>query len=207
MSIYEQKSEPYHHGDLRNTLITAAVKMLKEEGMESLSLRKLARKIGVSHNAPYMHFADKEALLAGITTEGFKLLKAQITAASAAAGDDWLARFHDGCLAYVQFVLASTGHTQVMFRYYDPEKYPDTMQAATETLDLLNELIREGQQLGYVTAGDYRELATLTWSFMHGLAIIQASQKMPPGVPGGRTPEELTRHFLDLHYAGLQPRR
>ena len=75
MSI--SKSASYHHGNLRQALIDAAVGALQTEGIEALSLRKLAKDIGVSHNAPYMHFEDKEALLAAIAEEGFKRLAAR----------------------------------------------------------------------------------------------------------------------------------
>jgi AcrR family transcriptional regulator len=64
----------YHHGDLRGVLIAVATELLAEEGVHTLSLRKIAQKAGVSHNAPYMHFADKEAVLAAIAEEGFRLL-------------------------------------------------------------------------------------------------------------------------------------
>ena len=64
----------YHHGDLKNALIQAGVKILSKEGISGLSLRKVARQAGVSHAAPYAHFADKQALIAAISTEGYKQL-------------------------------------------------------------------------------------------------------------------------------------
>ena len=63
--------DKYHHGNLRNKLIAIATELLSEEGAHSLSLRKISQRAGVSHNAPYMHFADKEAVLAAIAEEGF----------------------------------------------------------------------------------------------------------------------------------------
>ena len=64
----------YHHGDLRTTLLEVARKMLNESGIEEVSLRKLASRVGVSRSAPYHHFKDKNALLCGIAEEGFKQL-------------------------------------------------------------------------------------------------------------------------------------
>ena len=64
----------YHHGDLKNALIHAGIAILAKEGVGGLSLRKVAARAGVSHAAPYAHFADKQALIAAISTEGFRLV-------------------------------------------------------------------------------------------------------------------------------------
>jgi AcrR family transcriptional regulator len=68
----------YHHGNLRNALIAIATELLAEEGVHALSLRKMAQRAGVSHNAPYMHFADREAVLVAIAEEGFRLLSVEV---------------------------------------------------------------------------------------------------------------------------------
>ena len=65
------RKKSYHHGDLKNALIKAGADILSNEGVSALSLRKVARKAGVSHAAPYAHFTDKQALIAAISTEGY----------------------------------------------------------------------------------------------------------------------------------------
>src|SRR5258708_1624307 len=75
-----QKPKSYHHGDLRNALIQAGLELLAEGGAEALDLRKVARRAGVSHAAPYRHFADKQALIVAITEEGFHWLAERIQA-------------------------------------------------------------------------------------------------------------------------------
>src|SRR5256885_7264933 len=70
----------YHHGDLRRTLIDAALRIVEQAGPGALSLRELARHAGVSHAAPYRHFASREALLAALAVEGFRGLRAQMQA-------------------------------------------------------------------------------------------------------------------------------
>src|SRR6516164_3531446 len=72
------KPKPYHHGDLRHALIQAGLEMLSEGGAAALDLRKVARRAGVSHAAPYRHFADKQALVAAINEEGFRRLAERI---------------------------------------------------------------------------------------------------------------------------------
>ena len=78
----------YHHGDLKNALIKAGIEILAQEGVGELSLRKVAQKAGVSHTAPYAHFTDKQALIAAISTEGFRLLHGQVAAATHMYADD-----------------------------------------------------------------------------------------------------------------------
>jgi len=73
-----ENKNTYHHGDLKNALISAGVEILAREGIGALSLRKVAKKAGVSHSAPYAHFKDKQALIAAISIEGFKKLLAEL---------------------------------------------------------------------------------------------------------------------------------
>src|SRR5205809_439421 len=106
----------YHHGDLRRTLIDASLALVEEEGIGALSLREVARKAGVTHNAPYHHFPDRGALLAAIAEEGFGRLAQETAAARAAVPDDPLARLTACGQAYVRFAIASPAHFRVMFR-------------------------------------------------------------------------------------------
>src|ERR1700755_1222582 len=78
---------PYHHGDLRRAIVTAALEMLSETQSVDCSLRELARRAGVSHNAPYKHFAEKTELLAAVSAAGFERLTERITDQIARTGD------------------------------------------------------------------------------------------------------------------------
>jgi AcrR family transcriptional regulator len=205
VSRSEIENTPYHHGDLRNALIAAGVRMLATGGEQTLSLRQLAREAGVSHNAPYMHFADKEALLAAVAEEGFGLLAEQLNAALTAAGSDWPLRLQAGSWAYVQFALDHPAHFNVMFRDYELDQYPSYFKASLEALAILEALVVAGQAEGLVRAGDSRQLATLVWSLLHGLATILAGRKMPPVVMGDITPQALVAQQVQQLYAGLAP--
>src|SRR5512141_807362 len=98
----------YHHGDLENALIKAGVEILAKEGLGGLSLRKVAKRVGVSYAAPYAHFKDRQSLIAAISTEGFKQLYAALDAAASAHADDPKQQLVDAALAYVQFALSNT---------------------------------------------------------------------------------------------------
>ena len=203
MSRSKTKTTAYHHGDLRNTLIETGLKVLTEQGEQALSMRKLAKQAGVSHNAPYMHFADKEALLAAIAEEGFHILTNAVDTAVSTTEGDWYQQLQNGSWAYVNFALEHPSHLQVMFRSFDHEKYPSLIEASTNALTRLQQIIDEGQQLKMVKDGNSRQLATCVWSLLHGMATIMAGGKMPPVVIGEAAPEQLVHQFVDLLCQGL----
>lgn len=205
VSISHDKS--YHHGNLRTVLIEVGIAMLQEEGVEALSLRMLAKRVGVSHNAPYMHFADKEALLAAIAEQGFLLLADHIQSALelTTPDEDWLVRFHRGCRAYVMFMFEHKAHAQVMFHYYDSAKYPDLSRASANTLYVLESWIQQGQAAGYVAPGESRRWTTLTWSLLHGIFVILNTKRTLPPL-GDKPLDTLINDHVSSLYLGLKPR-
>src|ERR1700755_243444 len=94
---------PYHHGHLRDTLLAEAERTLREQGVEQLSLRDLARQAGVSHAAPRRHFADRRAVLTALAGPGFPRLADEVTTAIEAAGPDFRGRLRATGAAYVRF--------------------------------------------------------------------------------------------------------
>src|SRR4026207_1254950 len=105
----------YHHGDLKNALIKAGVEILSKEGIDGLSLRKVAQHAGVSHNAPYFHFPDKQSLIAAISTEGFKQLYDELGIVIAETSDNPKRQLQEGALAYVRFAMANADTFKIMF--------------------------------------------------------------------------------------------
>ena len=101
----------YHHGELRPALLRAAAKILEREGREAISLRDLARRAGVSHAAPYRHFADRQALLAALAEDGFALLAADLQ------GKAW----REQAVAYLRFALANPERFRLMFTLPVPD--------------------------------------------------------------------------------------
>src|SRR5258706_5651107 len=109
MSTSKHKKQTYHHGDLQVALMLTAGQMLEKEGLEALKLREVARRAGVSHSAPYRHFAQREALLAALAAEGFERLGAAQRKAAEAGGLRAMGE------AYVAFALENPQRFRLMF--------------------------------------------------------------------------------------------
>jgi AcrR family transcriptional regulator len=167
----------YHHGDLRNTLIAIATELLAEAGVHGLSLRKMAQKAGVSHNAPYMHFADKEAVLAAIAEAGFRLLAVEVQSATATAGTSTRQQLIAACTAYVKFAIDRANHIQVMFHPFDLAEYPSLLVASQTSLNLLFAIVKSGQDRGELKPGDPHSMTKAIWAMVHGVATISIANR------------------------------
>ncbi|HEY1175022.1 MAG TPA: TetR/AcrR family transcriptional regulator [Phytomonospora sp.] len=158
----------YHHGDLRRTILTAAVEAIAESGPAGWSLRELARRAGVSHAAPAHHFGDKAGLLTAVATEGFGLL----ADALAAAGDDFL----EAGVSYVRFATTHRAHFEVMFQSAllhadDPDLNAAEGRASKALEDGLRNAVPAER-----ASGDMRLAA---WSIAHGFAALWISGALP----------------------------
>ena len=168
-----KKRTQYHHGDLRAALLKNAAEMIAEGGVESVTMRALSRRIGVFRTAPYRHFANKAALLAGVAEEGFQRLQ-QCLAAVKVQEEDILTRFREMGIAYVQFAVENPSHYRLMFsrETSDFEAYPDLAAAAKVVFDTLMTTIEQGQTENKIRSGDPRALAYAAWATVNGLSWL-----------------------------------
>ena len=176
MTATSARANPtYYGGDLRRELLKEALELIGREGPSAVSLRSLARRLGVSHAAPANHFPDKAALFTAIATEGFELLGAAITEAADQAGPDATAgqRFRATGRAYTGFALAHPAHFAVMWRrdllHTDD---PALAAAGDATFALLLAAVRDVQAEGWAAGADPQTVAFLAWSVVHGLATL-----------------------------------
>lgn len=197
------ESQPYHHGDLRNTLIQIGLEVLAEDGMQSLSLRKVARRAGVSHNAPYMHFANKEALLAAVAEAGFNALEKAMREALEQTSKGSSEQLSEVGRAYVTFALEHPQHFQVMFVDLGGT-HQGLERAARETFALLSATLTACQVAGTVREGAPHTLATAVWATMHGLSTLLIAQRLSPWLVQGHPLENLPETLLDVLYRGLR---
>jgi AcrR family transcriptional regulator len=168
------ESNSYHHGDLKNALIKAGVEILKKEGLGSLSLRKVAKQAGVSHAAPYSHFADKQALIAAVSTEGFKQLFGEIASVIELHQADPGTLLIETAWAYVQFALNEPDHFKLMFSgVLEKEKeYPDFVEISQQNFSQLVKIVEICQQAGVLKSGSSDVVAVSVWSTVHGFTSL-----------------------------------
>jgi AcrR family transcriptional regulator len=159
----------YHHGNLRLALIEAGLAELEAGERGDISLRGLARRVGVSANASYRHFADKEALLVALAAEGFRRFGA---AQAAAARNHPADGFRAAGRAYVDFARANPALFRLMFgRFTSSHREPELEQASTLAYDGLRAFV--GQDLGpRASPAQLAAGAVRAWSLVHGLANL-----------------------------------
>ena len=126
-----QPKPRYHHGDLRRALIDASLALIAEEGFSALTLREVARRAGVTHAAPYRHFADKEALLAAVAEEGFRAMASDMRERMDKETSPTERLLACG-VAYVLFAVRHPSHFRVMFgpHFTQPSEHEDLSRRA-----------------------------------------------------------------------------
>lgn len=201
-----QKPKAYHHGDLRHALIQAGLELLSEGGAAALDLRKVARRAGVSHAAPYRHFADKQALVAAIDAEGFRRLAERLHAALREAPRDAVGRLEAIAMAYVGFAREHPWLMREMFSglTIEREAYADLYAASKDVYNVYTEAIRLGQEEGAIIEGNPAALAGVLWSLLHGVAMLTIENQMRPYADGQEGAERMARFSAHLLYDGLK---
>jgi AcrR family transcriptional regulator len=189
--------------DLRQKVLQASLALIDEGGLDRLSMREAARKAGVSHQAPYHYFADREAILAAIAGEGFAKLGQALMRAAEGAGADAGKAVEAMGRAYVDFALRHPAYFQVMFRAdaVPLERYPEARKQEDEAFGRLVEGIDKA--LAGQPAETSRKLAIASWALVHGLAtlILEGSLARKVGVPKTRQKhlaDEVIRTFARL---------
>jgi AcrR family transcriptional regulator len=190
------KNTAYHHGNLRIALLNAARELAAENTIDSITLREVARRAGVSHAAPYHHFADKRALLRALAIDAFTELGKQIK-------DQWQTdptqNLNTLGLVYVQFALSHPTEFRFMFRktLCEPIGTPDELtDIANSIFEMLISTIQTMQETGLVIAGNPEELALITWSTIHGLSNLLIDAPI--------TPEPMPEGFLEYQLELMQ---
>lgn len=175
MTATRRANPTYYGGDLRRDLLDTALELIAQEGPSAVSLRALARRLGVSHAAPANHFPDKAALFTAIAVEGFGLLAEAIEDGVRQLGRDATAgqRFRAAGRAYTGFALAHPAHFAVMWqRDLLHQDDPKLVAAGDTTFELLLGSVRDIQSEGWAAGRDPQAVAYLAWSVVHGLAAL-----------------------------------
>ena len=196
-AVMAVRARPYHHGNLRSALLEAAERALARGG--ELSLRELAREVGVSHAAPRRHFADKQALLDALAEDGFERLGAEMRAAIAGARPGFRSRLSALARCYVRFATEHAALLELM--YAGKHRSESLSETADRAFAAPLAMIEEGQAAGEVVAGDVMSVAAVPWACFHGLASMANG-----GLLGDVPAEALVDVAVERLVDGLAPR-
>lgn len=185
----------YHHGDLRNALIHAGLEILDTEGLNALSLRKVAQKAGVSRAAPYAHFRDKQALIAAISTESFRELYITLDTIQANSPGEQLAQT---AWAYVHLAQNHPDRFKLMFSsVLEKEKeYPEFVEISQRNFQKLVEITAACQRAGILKSGPQEVMALCLWSAVHGFCMLLLEGQVPRALLGQISPREIVSHLI-----------
>lgn len=175
-----------HDAPLGDRLVQVALELLAKEGIESLTLRSVARRAGVSHGAPARHFRSLSDLRAEVAATGFRTLSEAIEKSNAAtsAEVDPMPRLAAAGRAYVDCALANPGLFALMFRTGDLDPNNESLvRDADAAFERLLEHVRMAQASGWREGLDSRQLAGSLWAAVHGLATLWAESAYPGAIP------------------------
>lgn len=170
--------------DLRQRILDVSEQLLETEGVGALSMREVARRAGVTHQAPYHHFADRETILAELVTRGFDELTRRLARANGRPPDqDRIPRVVESGQAYVGFAMEHPGVFRIMFRseICDPARFPAALQAGNRAYRELETMVTNVHGAAEVSL-----LAGVYWAQVHGLASLMVDGPLGQQLPGLR---------------------
>jgi AcrR family transcriptional regulator len=200
--VLPEKRKPYHHGDLRSALLTAAEAMVERVGVEALSLRELTREIGVSSNAPRRHFPSKQVLLDALALQGFERLGAVLDRAASSEEQEFVRRLIKVAHAHIRFAVKHQSLFRLMFAAKQrPDASPELIEASHHALMAGPQTISYGQSIGEVVAGEPQRLAITVFAAVEGLVSLSSDGKV-----SGISIEKAAENCIKDIMLGLKPR-
>ncbi len=186
---------PFHHGSLRTALLDRAETVLREGGIDALSLRELARDVGVSHGAPRSHFIDRRALLDALAERGFDRIAQLMRTAAESRPDDPGAAVLAAAHAYVDFAVADAALLDLMFAAHHDGADDPVSRAAGRFFGTIQELVGLWIDAGALVGDDVERMSLLISATMHGIATFTAGGRVSPE-QSGELIEDAIANFL-----------
>jgi AcrR family transcriptional regulator len=196
----------YHHGDLKKALIEATLTLLKEEGYQSLSLRKISKLAGVSQSAPYRHYPDVEALIADVALEGFKLLTEKLKKVRRKFAKVPLLQFRESGVSYVEFAIKNPDLFQIMYgnQIQNHSKFDSLILAEHETFSVLIEIISDCKRAGILETKDVKKTSVAAWTMVHGIAVLLLGKQVMFRNADMKNARRITKEMIEHLYLGFK---
>lgn len=198
------KKSTYHHGNLREVLISSALEILKEGTLQDLSLRALARKAGVSQTAPYRHFEDKEALIVVLIQEGSHILQETMLEAIKDI-EDPVERLIQLGVSYYNFAEAHPAHFRLMFggSLESKEKYATLVEIEQKGYELVQFVVGECMKLPSAPKQSPEIVRLACWSLVHGLANLLLNDVHNDDIPDDEEKRAVVSEVISLYTRAL----
>ncbi|MBL0730676.1 TetR/AcrR family transcriptional regulator [Piscinibacter sp. HJYY11] len=198
------KKNSYHHGNLREELVSVGLAILEAEGPAALSMREVARRLGVTQTAPLHHFESKAALLAAIAAQGFRMLFDHRTAALKDKRDP-AERLLTVLMAYVEFALAHPALYHLMHGPEIPDKtlYPELNDAATRSYSLLEAAVGDYLVAHGGSAEGGRDATLGLWTVCQGVATVLTNPQNTPRYVLRKDPMGFSQRTFETFIRGI----
>lgn len=206
MAVKKKSKSSYHHGNLRESILEASHQYIRKFGVESLSLREIAKILGVTHSAPNKHFPKKEILLAALVEDGFRMFRSFLENTGIEMETNPREAFIRMGLGYIQFANENPELYRLMFSnvFEHPENYPEMGKAGFEAFNVLHESVKFLQSKGVIRKGDSLELSYLIWSLVHGYVLLSQEGRLKHASGVNVNQEETLRSLLSLLMDGIR---
>lgn len=195
----------YHHGNLRDTLVAATIAQLAQQHDAALSLRELARSVGVSIAAVYRHFPSKEALLAEVAAAGFASLiakwEAELPPPDSLPAEQ---RFQLLGQLYIEFALAAPAHYRLMFEHQDVRQFPALQEAAQACFQYVLQTAGAAVREAGLDARWDKAAASAGWSLGHGYVMLLLSGRLAMADSGDELSPAMVPRFFQLPVEALR---
>jgi AcrR family transcriptional regulator len=199
------RADPYHHGNLREVLIAAAVQLIEEGGPENVSMREAAKRAGVSPGAPFRHFSSKTALMTAVAEQAMSRFRAEIAlAVDAVPADEPIQRFGAIGLAYLRWAIRNPTHFQVISTrsLIDWDSSDSLGRDSDAVRALMDDALSEAQRRNLLRSGELAHTKFAARAMVYGLARMcidghLAQWATDPG-SAERTTETVLAHFISL---------
>lgn len=203
----DDEAQPYHHGNLKVSLLEAAVLQLAEQTQNELSLRGLAKSVGVSVAAVYRHFPNKDALLAEVAADGFDRLVEQWETRLPKPGTvPARERFERLGEMYIAFAHASPAHFRLMFGQPDLRTFPNLAAAAERCFGCVLAAARATLDEAGIDQKWVMPLANAAWSIVHGYVHLSLAHLLTRSEAGLDLPPDMISKFLQLPAEAFTPK-
>jgi AcrR family transcriptional regulator len=204
----KKRATTYHHGDLRNAIIDMALATIEKDGVNSLSLRDIARQIGVGHNAPYRHFATKTELLEALAAYGFRQIRDSNERAERKHRDAPERQLFEAGMQYLNLALKHPELFKLMFGgLISLHECSDALRMEKDAaiLSLVN-IIQSGQQASVFASEDVMKLTMAALVMIHGLSVMAISGMLQDKAATPRQISKLAEQIYDVLLMGLKKR-